>query len=131
VFTGKVAEKKELLKMRDGRRRYEVHFFVAKQWKGLRSSALIVYDAEPRGDCQGFGFEAGKEYVVFVRARDVTADAKLNIAGRDISVRDIWNDVVPVGTKILVGEICTRTDQITSAGARQTVRLLGQTRRSD
>ena len=72
VFTGKVSEKIELPQMNGGRRRYEVHFSVAKQWKGSLPSEVVIYDAEPRGDCQGFGFEGGKEYVVFVRSRVVT-----------------------------------------------------------
>ena len=130
VFTGRVVEKRELLRSLDGRRRYEVHFSVAKVWKGSRSPEFLVYDAEPRGDCEGFGFEAGKEYVVFARARTVSADVTLKIAGQDIDFPDIWNDVLPVGTKILIGEICTRTDEITSAGAIQTIRLLGRALRS-
>jgi hypothetical protein len=128
VFTGKVVEKKELPKMMDGRRRYEVHFSVARQWKGPRSAEIVVYDAAPRGDCQGFGFEMGKEYVVFVRGRAVTADATLHVDGRDITFPDIWNDVLPIGTKILIGEICSHTSEVTKDRARQTMKLLGPAR---
>jgi hypothetical protein len=128
VFTGKVSERIELPQMDDGRRRYEVHFSVAKQWKGSLPSEVVIYDAEPRGDCQGFGFEGGKEYVVFVRSRVVTKDVKQRIEGRDITFHDLWNDVLPVGKKIFIGEICTHTADISQAS--RTIRLLGEARRS-
>ncbi len=44
--------------------------------EGPKSADIVVYDAEPRGDCQGFGFEAGKDYLVFVRERAVTPDSE-------------------------------------------------------
>ena len=47
VFTGKVSEKIELPQMNGGRRRYEVHFSVTKQWKGSLPSEVVIYDAEP------------------------------------------------------------------------------------
>jgi hypothetical protein len=130
VFTGKVSEKIELPQMNGGRRRYAVRFSVAKQWKGSLPSEVVIYDAEPRGDCQGFGFEGGKEYVVFERSRVVTEDVTERIEGRDITVQDLWNDVPPVGTKIFIGEICTHTTEITAAQAGRTIRLLGEARRS-
>ena len=121
VFTGKAAEKKELAP-RDGRRRYEVHFEEANRWKGPKSADIVVYDAEPRGDCQGFGFEAGKDYLVFVRERAVTPDSVGDI------LPDLWNDILQAGRKILFGELCTNTGELTSTTARETVRRLGKAR---
>ena len=126
VFTGKVVEKKELASRKDGRRRYEVHFAVSRQWKGPKSSQLIIYDAQPEGDCQGWGFRAGKQYLVFVRRRAITADIVQRISDQDITITDIWNDVVPIGKNILVGEICSGTEEIKTSRARETIRLLGQ-----
>jgi hypothetical protein len=130
VFTGRVSEKIELPRTSYGRRRYEVHFSVARQWKGSLSAEVVIYDAEPRGDCEGFGFEAGKEYIVLVRSRVVTEDVKERIAGKELIFSDLCNDVLPVGTKIFIGEVCTNTAEITTAEARRTIRLLGETRRS-
>ena len=130
VFTGKVSKKIELPQMNDGRRRYEVHFSVAKQWKGSLPSEVVIFDAEPRGDCQGFGFESGKEYVVFVRSRVVTEDVKQRIERHDFTFHDLWNDVLAVGTKIFIGEICTHTSDIITAQASRTIELLGEARRS-
>lgn len=126
VFTGKVVEKKELSKPRDKRQKYEVRFSVDKQWKGPRSSEIVVYDAQPIGDCQGLGFQPGKEYVVFVRMRAVTGAIKTRIGGERVVFHDMWSDVLPVGTKILVGETCSHTSEITEARARETLALLGK-----
>jgi hypothetical protein len=128
VFTGKVVKKKELPTLARGRQRYEVYFTVGRQWKGLSSSEIVVYDAAPRGDCEGFGFEIDKEYVVFAHGWTVKEDVKLDVPLQDLTYHDIWNDVLPVGTEILVGRICTRTGEITSAESRRVIRQLGRAR---
>jgi hypothetical protein len=128
VFTGKVVSKKELSSMADGRRRYEVRFSILESWKGRRSAEALIYDAEPRGDCQGWGFQTGMRYLVLVRERVVGPDVKMRIEGQEIIIRDIWNDVVSAGTKILIGEICNLTGDIDDATTRETVRSLGPPR---
>ena len=101
---------------------------MSQQWKGPKSSRLIIYDAQPEGDCQGFDFKAGKQYLVFVRSRTITADIIQRISDQDITFADIWNDVVPIGKNILVSEICSGTEEVNTSRARETVRLLGQPR---
>ena len=130
VFAGKVVEKKELLKTANGRRRFEVHFSVTRVWKGPKPLEIIVYDAQPEGDCEGIGFQPDTEYLVFARARAVTPDVRLNLGDKEIDFPDIWKGVVPMGTRILISELCTQTQEITPAGARQAIRLLGQARPS-
>lgn len=129
VFTGKVVEKKELPPLRDNRRRYAVRFAVEVEWKGKLTSEAVVYDAAPRGDCQGYGFQEGKHYVVFASRRAVGPDIKTRIEGREIVFPDLWNGVLPIGSKILIGEICTRTAESGSESGKDTIRLLGPPRR--
>jgi hypothetical protein len=128
VFSGKVVSKKALPSLADGRLRYEVRFSINQSWKGPRSTEALVYDAEPRGDCQGWGFEAGKQYLVFVRQRVVGPDVKVRVEGQDVSIPDLWNDVLAAGTKILIGEICSLTGKIDDGATRETIRLLGPPR---
>jgi hypothetical protein len=128
VFIGKAVSKKALPSMVDGRFRYEVRFSITESWKGRRSAEAFIYDAEPRGDCQGWGFEAGTEYLVFVRQRVVGPDAKVRVEGQDLTIPDLWNDVLAAGTKILIGEICNLTGKIDDAATRETIRLLGPPR---
>lgn len=125
VFAGRVVEKKELAPRKDGRRRYAVRFSVKDRWKGDSSVEVVVYDAAPAGDCEGFGFEAGKDYVVFARRRAVLRDTAVHVDGKDLVLQDIWNDVLPIGSKILIGEICTHTAGLNSRAASEAIVLLG------
>lgn len=119
VFRGTVIKKKKLGSTQHGRRLYEIHFTVIETWKGPQTPEIVVYDASPRGDCEGFGFKKGEEYLVFIRQRPITRDLEIRTddGGKEI-FRDMWSKVLPLGKEILISEICTNTQEVAAAKTR-------------
>jgi hypothetical protein len=74
---------------------------------------------------RGLRLCAAKEYVVFVRERLVGEDVFVDVAGEQLELPEIWKGALPVGQKILIGEICTQTIEMTS-DARLIIRQLNQ-----
>ncbi|QOY89760.1 hypothetical protein [Paludibaculum fermentans] len=130
VFTGKVVERRELAPSEFGRRRYQIRFSVAEIWKGADSKELTVYDQNPAGDCGGWGFELGKDYVVFARSYKVTKGFTIRVEGRDVEWPDRWKGALPIGRQMLISEQCTRTAGLGTGAANQTIQLLGKARRT-
>jgi hypothetical protein len=68
---------------------------VNRFWKGNEGETVTLYDLSPGTDCQGFGFEAGKEYLVYAFqkfAEDFKLGERLFYA---------WTDILKPGTPML------------------------------
>ncbi|MGC4048522.1 MAG: hypothetical protein QM757_02265 [Paludibaculum sp.] len=128
VFLGKVIENQELAPSKSGRRRYQLRFSVSRIWKGPKTKELMVYDQTPAGDCGGWGFSLGKEYVVFARNYEVTNQVTVRVEGRNVEWPDPWKGALPIGRQILISEQCTRTAQFGTAAAAEAIQLLGESR---
>ncbi len=66
VFRGRVARIDPVAADASGRRRLAIHFDVGEVWKGP-PSRKITLSQELFNGCSWFGFEAGKEYLIFAR----------------------------------------------------------------
>jgi hypothetical protein len=109
----------------DVRRRYAVHFAVTTRWKGPDAKEIVVYDPGGITDCDNVGFEDKKEYVVFARQRSIAADESRGALMIAMGVFDIWNDILPVGSKIFVVQLCTNTRERSEPGFERTISELG------
>lgn len=127
VFRGKVVLKKEIHRKNgdQSRRRFEVHFRVSDRWKGLVQQEIVLHEPAGASDCDNVGFDFNKEYVVFARWRVVTADTTFKVDGRDFIWPDTWNDVLPIGTRTLVVQMCNGTQEHSMPGFQQTIAELG------
>ena len=123
VFTGRVTKRIRLHSAQGTRPLYAVHFAVAETWKGPETADVTIYDAAPRGDCEGFGFKQGEEYLVFARQRVVRAD--LPVPAYSVVVPEIWKSAVANGQRILISELCTNTDELSAAAQRGALQQLG------
>jgi hypothetical protein len=82
VFRGTVMESQRLPQHPDIRirQRYAITFRVNRLWKGSQGETVTLYDLSPGTDCQGFGFEVGKDYLVYTSqstAEDLKIDGRL------------------------------------------------------
>lgn len=125
VFQGKVVALQELAPSAFGRRRYQVRFSISKIWKGPATKEAMVYDQTLAGDCSGWGFKFGKEYLVFARSYEVASQITLQVEGRIVEWPDPWNGALPIGRRILISEQCTRTAELGTAAAATAIELLG------
>ncbi|MGJ5819604.1 hypothetical protein [Paludibaculum fermentans] len=128
VFTGQVIERQELAPSEYGRHRYRIRFKVMSIWKGPDSKELAVYDQNPAGDCGGWGFKLGKEYVVFARKIQATKHVIVRVEDRNVEWPDPWKGVLPVGRRILISGQCTHTAEIGSVAATRIIQELGKPR---
>ena len=123
VFTGRVTKRIRLHSAQGTRPLYAVHFAVAETWKGPQTADVTIYDASPRGDCEGFGFKQGNEYLVFARRRVVRAER--SEPAYVMMVPEIWKGAVANGKPILISEICTNTNELSVATQRGALQQLG------
>lgn len=87
VFAGKVAgiESSNYGKI--------VHFDAERAWKGVTQSAITVTTGAGGGDC-GYGFEEGKEYLVYAYG---TGPLSTGICGRTQPIMDAYVDLAALG----------------------------------
>jgi hypothetical protein len=125
VFRGLVIERKVLPSRDDmrGRGRYSIVFRVNEYWKGSSERTVLLYDVDPSSDCLGFGYQVGKEYLVYAREQKVD----------DIFVGDAlwvgWKDILPEGSDMLVDIACTPTGEISTVFVRAALAELGRGRK--
>lgn len=127
VFLGKVVLKKEVHRgTSDPRRRYEVHFRVTGLWKGPDQREIVLRDPGGPTGCDNYGFESGKEYIVFAKEHPVFGDFTLRTDdGIDVVLQDTWSDVIRIGSKILAVQLCTHTKKSSTPGFRHSIAELG------
>ncbi len=70
-----------------------VHFDVERAWKGVTESAITITTGEGGGDC-GYGFEEGKEYLVYAYGSE---SLTTGICGRTQPVMDAYVDLAALG----------------------------------
>ncbi len=73
----------------------EVTFTVEEYWKGVFSNPVIIHTGQGGGDC-GFGFEEGKEYLVYAYA-DENDNLHANICSRTALLSDAEKDLSVLG----------------------------------
>ncbi len=107
VFRGTVIETRRLPDHPDPdarvRWRFVITIRVNRIWKGPPTPTVTLYDLSPGTDCQGFGFEVGKEYLVYA-SEDSAKDLKIN--GRLFYA---WTDLFAEGTPMLRPKSCSST----------------------
>jgi hypothetical protein len=123
VFRGLVAEVKLLPRHPEmrGRQRVAVTFRVNRYWKGAPTRTATLYDLDPGTDCHGFGYEAGKEYLVYAsmnEARDYRLDKDYFWFG--------WTDILAPGTKILEPLSCNPGGLTSERVVRKALSELGR-----
>jgi hypothetical protein len=127
VFRGKVVRKEEFPRRQsDVRRRYAVHFAVMTRWKGPEQKEIVVYDPAGPTSCDYVDFKEKGEYVVFARQRSVSADESRGALMIAMGLFDIWNDILPVGSKIFIVQLCTNTKERSWPGFQRTIAELGR-----
>ena len=103
VFKGTVVESKLLPEHPEVHRaRYAVTFRVERYWKGSPAAKVTLFDVSPGTDCQEFGFEVGKQYLVYALQSEAN-DFRLE-NGRLLWA---WTDVLPAGAAMLQATACT------------------------
>lgn len=123
VFRGLVLEVKTLPphpEMKSRRERFAVTFRIDRSWKGSSARTVTLYDLAPGTDCQGFGYEAGKEYLVYAylgEAEDYRLDKDLWFG---------WTDILAPGTKMLRPMACTPGGLTSQRWARKAMGELGR-----
>jgi len=122
VFRGTVLESKSLPQHPDirVRQRYAVTFRVNRFWKGNQDEPVTLYDLSPGTDCQGFGFEVGKEYLVYAYlgvAEDFKIDGQLFYA---------WIDILKPGTPMLRPMACVSGGLTSEKSVRKAMNALGR-----
>jgi hypothetical protein len=103
-----------------GRERFAITFRVDRYWKGPLTRTVTLYDLDPGTDCQGFGYEPGKEYLVYAyvsEAQDYLAENQLAFG---------WTDILAAGTKIFRPMACTPGGLISQRWAKKAMRELGR-----
>jgi hypothetical protein len=102
-----------------GRQRYAVTFRVDQYWKGTPAQTITLYDLDAGTDCHGFGYEVGKEYLVYA----------FQEGAKDYKMDDFfwfgWTDVLAPGTSMLQPTACTPGGETSSRLVRRTMRELG------
>jgi hypothetical protein len=122
VFRGTAIERSTLPQRAEmkGRGRYAVTFRVVEYWKGSPAATVVLYDMDPDADCQGWGYEAGKNYLVYAS----------QTAATDVSPQGDfwygWTDVLPEGSKMLIPTPCTEGGE--TKRVRKALRQLGKGR---
>jgi hypothetical protein len=112
-----------------GRGRVKVIFEVLRYWKGKPNSLVTLYDLSlgESGDCMGYGFQIGKEYLVYAQStisKDVRPDPDFFWYG--------WTDVIPVGTPMLVPAMaCSPGGDVKRSYTRAALRRLGAGEKPD
>jgi hypothetical protein len=121
VFRGTVLESKRLPQHSDSnvRQRYAVTFRVNRLWKGTPNETATLYDLSPGTDCQGFGFEVGKEYLVYA-SQAVAEDFKI---GERLFYA--WTDILTPGTQMLRPIPCTYGGLTSDKGVKNSLSGLG------
>ena len=122
VFRGTVLESKRLPQHPDIRirQRYAVSFRVNRLWKGNQGETVTLYDLSPGTDCQGFGFEVGKEYLVYASrgaAEDFKIDGQLFYA---------WTDILMPGAPMLRPMACVSGGLTSEKRVREAMSELGR-----
>jgi hypothetical protein len=122
VFRGIVLEAKTLPQHPEmkSRQRFTVTFRVDRSWKGPSARTVTVYDLDPGTDCQGFGYEVGKEYLVYAYLSEAE-DYRLN--------PDLWfgwTDILAPGTKMLRPMACTPGGLTSERWAKKAMSELGK-----
>jgi hypothetical protein len=119
VFRGTVVETKRLPEHREVRQRFAITFRINRFWKGASGPTVTLYDLSPGTDCQGFGFEVGKEYLVYASeqpAKDFKLDGHLFYA---------WTDLFAEGTAMLRPMSCSSTGLTSEKYVRHALGELG------
>jgi hypothetical protein len=121
AFRGVVLEVKPLSQHSETRRgRFAITFRVDRYWKGPSARTVTLYDLDPGTDCQGFGYEAGKEYLVYAylsEAEDYRMDKDLWFG---------WTDILAPGTKMLRPMACTPGGLTSKRWAKKAMSELGR-----
>ena len=73
-----------------------VHFDAERAWKGVTESAVTIKTGTDGGDC-GYGFEEGKEYLVYVYGSE---SLTTGICGRTQPIMDAYVDLAALGPAI-------------------------------
>jgi hypothetical protein len=94
---------------------------VIEYWAGNPGKEVTMYDLDPGTDYLGFGFQVGREYLVFA-SQGLSKDHRL---GSDFWYG--WTDVLPLGTPIwepLNG--CSPGGEVSGAEVKKQLRQLGR-----
>jgi hypothetical protein len=122
VFRGFVVEVKTLPAHPEmkGRLRFAITLRVDRYWKGPLTRTVTFYDLDPGTDCQGFGYELGKEYLVYA----YVSEAKDYRVGNELAF--VWTDILAPGTKMFLPMACVPGGLVSQPWAKKAMRALGR-----
>jgi hypothetical protein len=103
-----------------------VHFSVTTRWKGPDAKEIVVHEPAGPTSCDNIDFKEKGEYVVFARERSIAADAPRDTLAAAMGLSpDFWSDILAVGSKIFIVQLCTNTKERSEPGFRRTIAALG------